>query len=339
MYDVYGLGNALVDMEYRVDDAFLARHGIPKGHMTLVDEDRILALTEHLSDLQPVRSSGGSAANTVAAVQGFGGRGYYSCKVAGDETGRFFLDNLAEFGIDTNPFPTADTGKSGRCLVLISGDAERTMNTFLGVSNELGTAEIDESALSKARIFYVEGYVGSSADALAAALTSRQLAERYGVATAVSMSDPSIVTLFRENLEQLLGNGVNYLFCNEEEALTWARSDRLDIAIAELKDIAQTCNVTLGRRGSMTVTRGRTANVPGYEVKARDTNGAGDIYAGACLYGWASGMEARVAARLGNYAAATLVQQYGARLRGVEHYRQLLLAFGQSRPPPMPDSP
>ncbi len=336
VYDVYGLGNALVDMEYRVDDAFLVRHGIAKGHMTLVDEARIVDLAEDLSGLQPERSSGGSAANTVVAVQGFGGSGFYSCKVADDETGRFFLDSLERFGIDSNPGAATGSGRSGRCLVLVTRDAERTMNTFLGVSSALGTAEIDESALSKARIFYVEGYVGSASEGLEAATACRRLAEEHGVATAVSMSDPSIVTLFRDNLEQMLGNGVNYLFCNEEEALTWARSDRLDIAIAELKDIAHTCNVTLGHRGSMTVNRGRAVAVPGFEVEARDSNGAGDMYAGACLYGWAHGMEARAAASFGNYAAATLVQHYGARLRRIEHYQQVLDAFEQSRPPPRP---
>ena len=338
MYDVYGLGNALLDIEYRVDDAFLARHGIAKGHMTLVDEERIIVLAEDLAELQPERCSGGSAANTVVAVRGFGGRAFYSCKVADDETGRFFLDDLAEFGIDTNSGAAAPTGRSGRCLVLVTRDAERTMNTFLGVSSALGASEIDESALSGARVFYVEGYVISSPDGLDAATTCRQLAEERGVATAVSMSDPSMVTLFRDNLETLLGNGVNYLFCNEEEALAWAGSDRLDIAIAELKDVARTCNVTLGRHGSITVTQGRTLQVPGYEVTARDTNGAGDMYAGACLYGWTNGMEAPAAAQFGNFAAATLVQHYGARLRRLEQYRQVLLAFSQSRPPPLPDA-
>ena len=330
MYDVYGLGNALVDMEYRVDDAFLDRHGLAKGHMTLVDEERLNALLEHLSELQPERTSGGSAANTVVAVRGLGGSGYYSCKLADDDTGRYFLGHMAEFGIDTNRNAAGPTGKSGRCLVLVTDDAERTMNTYLGISSALDIAEIDPAALANSRIFYVEGYLSSSQTGLTAASTCRQLAEERGVATAVSMSDPSIVTLFRDNLRNLLGNGVNYLFCNEEEALTWARSDRLDIAIAELKDIAHTCNVTLGSRGSMTITKGQAVTVPGYAVAARDSNGAGDIYAGACLYGWATGMEPPVAARLGNFAAATLVQHYGARLRRIEHYRQVMLAFQRS---------
>lgn len=336
MYDVYGLGNALVDMEYRVDDHFLHRHGLAKGHMTLVDEERINTLVDALSRLQPDRTSGGSAANTVVAVQGFGGSGFYSCKVADDETGRYFLQDMAEFGIRTNGGAAVTTGKSGRCLVLITADAERTMSTCLGVSSALGAAEIDQSALARSRICYVEGYLSSSPDAVEAASQCRQVAEEQGVATAVSMSDPSIVTLFRDNLQKMLGNGVNYLFCNEEEALTWARSDRLDVAIAELKDIARTCNVTLGSRGSMTVTQGRAATVPAYEVTALDTNGAGDIYAGACLYGWAKGMDASAAAKLGNFAAATLVQRYGARLRRIEQYQQVLLAFKESRTPPAP---
>ena len=337
MYDVYGLGNALVDMEYRVDDHFLAKHGIAKGHMTLVDESRIAMLAGDLADLQPEQTSGGSAANTVVAVQGFGGRGFYSCKVAEDETGRFFLRNMANFGIDTHTGDAPTASGSGRCLVLITDDAERTMNTFLGASSALSAAEVDETALAGSRIFYVEGYLGSSSNSLETAVHCRKLAEELGRETAVSMSDPSIVTLFRDNLRQLLGNGVNYLFCNEEEALTWAGTDRLDIAIAELRDIARTLNVTLGGRGSLTVTKGRPVQVPGYEVAARDTNGAGDIYAGACLYGWAKGLAASDAAKLGNFAAATLIQRYGARLRRVEHYQQVLHAFQRAEAPPPPD--
>ncbi len=335
MYDVYGLGNALVDMQYQVDEGFLTKHGIAKGHMTLVDERRMTTLIKELADRQPEQTSGGSAANTVVAVQGFGGRGFYSCKVADDETGRFFLRNMAEFGIDTNCGDALAVGGSGRCLVLITDDAERTMNTFLGVSSALGTAEVNESALAKSRIFYVEGYLSSSSRSLEVATNCRHLAEQLSVETAVSMSDPSIVSLFRDNLRQLLGNGVNYLFCNEEEALTWTGTDRLDIALAELKDIARTCNITLGGRGSLTATKEHATEIPGYKVTARDTNGAGDIYAGACLYGWTRGMEATAAAKLGNFAAATLIQRYGARLRQAEHYRRVLYAFEQAdRPPP-----
>jgi len=330
MYDVYGLGNALVDMEYRVEDSFLRRHDIAKGHMTLVDEDRLDALVADLESYAAERLSGGSAANTILAVQGFGGRAFYSCKLAEDDTGAFFLEDLRAAGVRTNLNARDKDGKSGRCLVLVTPDAERSMNTFLGISTQLGVPEIDEAALATARYFYVEGYLSSSPDSLAAAIACRELAEHSGVKTAISLSDPSMVEFFRDNLEKILGNGVDHLFCNEEEALSWARTDRLDVAVAELRDIARSLNITLGRKGSLTVENRQQTLVPGYTVQAVDTNGAGDMYAGACLYGWCAGMDPAMAAAFGNFSAATLVQQYGARLRRISDYQRTLGRFKEA---------
>lgn len=327
MYDVYGLGNALVDMEFAVDDQFLGRHEIAKGHMTLVDEAKIDALVQDLDGHQPEQMSGGSAANTLIAVQAFGARTFYSCKVAADTTGDYFLKDLTDAGVATNPNAQATDGKSGHCLVLITPDAERSMNTFLGISSSLGTGEIDEAALAQSRYFYVEGYLSSSGEAREAAVTARQIAEDNGVKTVVSLSDPSMVEFFRSDLANILGNGVDHLFCNEEEALTWAGTDSLDVAIRELRDIAQHVNITLGARGSMVVDA-RSANlVPGTSVTAVDTTGAGDMYAGGCLYGWVSGMTPEQAAGLGNHAAAELVKQFGARLRQLDHYGETLKAY------------
>ena len=326
-YDVYGLGNALVDMEYRVDDAFLARHGVAKGHMTLVEEEFLNRLTADLSQRRHERMSGGSAANTLMAIQGFGGSALYSCKVANDDVGQHFLDDLASAGVATNANAGVADGLTGRCIVLVTDDAERSMNTFLGVSRSLGVAEIDEAALAAAGLLYIEGYLSAQPPGLAAALSSRQLAEEFAVPAAVSLSDPSMVALFRDELQRLFGNGVRWLFCNEEEALTWGRTDRLDLAIAELKDIGRVCFVTLGSRGSISVVNGRRREVQGFAVEAIDTTGAGDIYAGACLHGLRVGMEEPQAARFGNYAAAALVGQYGARLRRPADYRQLLEDF------------
>jgi sugar/nucleoside kinase (ribokinase family) len=329
MYDVYGLGNALVDMEYRVDDAFLRRHRITKGHMTLVDEERLNALIRDLSEYQPERMSGGSAANTVIAVQGFGGRTFYSCRVADDEVGRYFLEDLGAAGVVTNrnAAKSPQHGHSGRCLVLVTDDAERSMNTFLGISTDLGVSEIDEDALVNSAYFYSEGYLSSSPGSAAAAIACRELAESNGVKTAISLSDPSMVEFFRDDLVGMLGNGVDHLFCNEEEALAWARTDRLDIAVAELKDIGKSVNVTLGKRGSLAVTQHAQTLVEGLPVRAVDTNGAGDIYAGACLHGWCAGMSPEQAAAFGNFAAARLVQAYGARMRSIADYRQTLSRF------------
>ncbi len=331
MYDVYGLGNALVDMEYTIDDGFLAAHGIPKGHMNLVDEPAMDRLVDGLDGHEPARMSGGSAANTLIAVQGFGARTFYSCKVAEDDTGAHFLADLNAAGVVTNRNAASPAGKSGRCVVLITPDAERSMNTFLGISSELTPGELDEEALSRSRYFYVEGYMSSARGSREAAVTGREMAESAGVKTAVSLSDPSMVEFFRDALAEILGNGVDHLFCNEEEALAWAGTDRLDLAVTELKDIGRNLNITLGARGSLAVTPDGQALVPGYPVKAVDTTGAGDMYAGGCLYGWTRGMGSREAAALGNYAAATLVQAYGARLRSNDQYLTTLRAFQAQR--------
>ena len=331
MFDVYGLGNALVDMEYRIDDGFLQRHSIAKGHMTLVDEDLLDALVDDLSEHTPERMSGGSAANTIIAAQGFGAKTFYSCKLAHDETGDYFLQDLGDAGVATSPNARTQIAdgdcKSGRCLVLVTPDAERTMNTFLGVSSQLSVAEIDEEALAQARYYYVEGYLSSSPQSMRAAVECRELAEQSGVKTAVSLSDPSMIEFFRDEMEQILGNGVDHLFCNEEEALAWAKTDRLDIATRELKDVAAALNITLGSRGSLAVDAHSQYSAAGYPVDAVDTNGAGDMYAGACLYGWGVDMAPDQAAAFGNFAAAALVQRFGARLKTVTDYQDVLRQF------------
>lgn len=331
MYDVYGLGNALVDMEYTIDESFLRQHAIPKGHMTLVDEPTMDRLVDGLNGLVPNRMSGGSAANTLIAVQGFGASAFYSCKVADDETGRHFLNDLSAAGVATNGNAASQEGKSGRCLVLITPDAERSMNTFLGISSHLTRIELDETALVQSRYFYAEGYMSSAAGSREAAIAAREIAESAGVRTALSLSDPSMVEFFRDDLVKILGNGVDHLFCNEEEALTWASTDRLDVAVSELKDIGRHLNVTLGAKGSLAVTPSGRTMVPGYPADAVDTTGAGDMYAGGCLYGWSRGMSAEEAAGLGNFAAATLVQALGARLRTNGQYRKTLNAYRAAR--------
>ncbi len=328
-FDIYGLGNALVDMEYVVDDSFLARHGIDKGHMTLVDQPRLDTLLEHLTELTPARSSGGSAANSLIAAQAFGSPTFYACKVASDETGKFFLDDLRRIGVATNPHPQQTEGKSGRCLVLVTPDAERSMNTFLGISGNLGEAELNADALRLSRYLYVEGYLASSPSATEAVLACREIAAHHGVATAITLSDASMVNFFRDSLVRMLGNGVDHLFCNEEEALGWAHTDRLDIAANELRDIARSVNITIGARGSLVVNGKQQREVAGFPVRPIDTNGAGDIYAGACMYGWCLGMPSEEAARFGNFAASRLITRYGARLSAAADYQALKREFAR----------
>ena len=324
--DVYGIGNALVDFEYAVADGFLASEGIAKGHMTLVDAARIAALEAQLADSAPSRASGGSAANTVFAVQGFGGQGAYSCRLAEDAAGDHFVAEMAAAGIRLAASRAAE-GASGRCLTLVTADAERTMTTYLGVSADLGPDAVDEALLAQARCCYAEGYLAAAADGRAAAVLAREVAESNQVATCLSLSDPSMVAGWRGGLEEMLGNGVGQLFCNEEEALAWAGTDRLDIALAELRDIAPRVNVTLGANGSLAAAADGSRTVPGYPAAAVDTTGAGDIYAGAVLYARCNDASAWEAARFGNFAAAQLVARHGARLPDVAAYAQVKARF------------
>lgn len=327
MYDVFGLGNALVDTEVRIDESFLNAHDIAKGHMTLVDSPRMLELVGALEDQPRVRSSGGSGANTIVAIQSLGHTTGYGCKVSADPTGQFFIEHMREIGVDVNVNAVADEGHSGQCLVLITDDAERTMNTDLGISASLSAADVNFERLNGAKYFYAEGYLSASPESAAAVKACRDAGAETNVATAISLSDPSMVELFRDQLVAMLDNGCELIFCNEEEALTWAKTDRLDVAIAELKDISPEVYITLGAQGSVAVVKGHQHQAAGFASQAIDTTGAGDIYAGACLAARLDGADPATAARFANYCAAKLVAQYGARLGSAEEYLALKDSF------------
>jgi len=331
MYDVFGLGNALVDMEVKIDEQFLTSHQITKGHMTLVDSEQMQALANALEGTPMNRCSGGSAANTIYAIQAFGLQTCYACKVAHDETGDFFVTDLTSSGVALASPNRAQSGSSGRCLVMITDDAERTMTTDLAVSSELSVEDLTPASIQNASVYYVEGYLSSSPTSTAAAITCREISEEANTKVAVSLSDPSMIEFFRTPLEEMLGNGVDTLFCNEEEALQWAGTDRLDIALKELGDIAPEVYVTLGANGSIAQSHGgghkQSEQVSGFPTQAVDTTGAGDIFAGACIAARLQGAEPANAASFANFCAARLVAQYGARLGDLESYKKLKASY------------
>lgn len=325
-FHVYGLGNALVDLEYEVDDRFLDRHGIAKGHMTLVDAERQLQLSGELADHAPRRCSGGSAANSLMAVAAFGGRSFYSCKVADDDVGRFFVHDLQAAGVATNAHDQSGDGISGQCLVLVTPDAERSMNTFLGISHSLGPEDVDEEALRHAECLYLEGYLCSSDTAREAVIRARGIAREAGVKLFGTLSDPAMVEHFRPQLAEMMGDRLDHLFCNEEEALGWTGAADVAGAIDGLKDFADSFALTLGGRGSL-VWDGETLHeIDAVPIRPVDSTGAGDVYAGAYLYAVTHGYDARTAGELASRSAGRLVGRFGARLP-VEDHQELLKAL------------
>lgn len=314
-YDVYGIGNALVDVEYEVTTEFLRSHSIEKGVMTLVSEDRIDEIVNVAKGVTFKRSCGGSAANTMIGIAQMGGQAFYSCKVANDETGQFFYEDLKRNGLLTNLSEKGrPSGVTGRCVVFITPDADRTMSTHLGITQSFSESELVESALADSKYLYMEGYLVASPSGKSAAIKAREVAERAGVKTAITFSDPNMVSLFKTGFMQMIGDRVDLVFCNEAEAYAMTGKNDIRAAGVELKKLARSFAITLGARGAYLFDGKKEIEVVAPKVKAISTNGAGDLFAGAFLYAISNGADYLTAGKLACAAASELVTKIGARL-------------------------
>jgi sugar/nucleoside kinase (ribokinase family) len=312
-FDVYGVGNSLVDIQARITDEVVARLGFRKGVMTLVDETTQRRVLGALEGVPLSRCAGGSAANTVIAVADFGGRAAYAGKVADDAIGHFFLEDMRKIGVTIEV--AAAEGDSGTCVILITPDAQRTMLTHLGVSATLGPQDISEADVRNAKYVYVEGYLFGGEPTRSAALRTMELAKRNGVKVSFTVSDPFLISAHREEFWRLIEGPVDLLFCNLEEARSLTgRHDPIDCA-TEIHRHAENVALTLGADGSILMHDGRAIPIEGVPVQAIDTTGAGDMYAGALLYGITSGLSWKEAGHLASHAAARIVEQLGARLQ------------------------
>lgn len=333
-YDVYGLGNALVDMEYEVPRDFLADHGLTPGSMTLIDEAKLKSLINDLETsgrVQVKKACGGSAANSMIALSQFGGSGFYSCKVANDNDGAFYLKDLNLNKVQSKlKEESLPEGITGNCLVLVTDDAERTMCTFLGVTSSFSTEELDEAALKDSKYIYVEGYLVAAAGAVEAAKTAIQLAKKHKVKTSLTLSDAMIVGAFKENFKALLEDKVDLLFCNEDEAKEFVGESDLFSAREKLKTYARSFVITLGQNGA-TLWDGRVfIDIEPHQVEAIDSLGAGDMFAGAYLYGITHGHTAASSATLASLACSKIVSQFGPRLSTAQSQLVKKEIFGQS---------
>ncbi len=311
--DVYGVGNALVDIEVHVSDEFLEEIDYAKGMMTLVDAETQKAILERLNGYSASRCAGGSAANTVFGVAGFGGKAAYSACIGRDEPGHVFQTDLTQLNVRN--LASVIDGASGTCLVLITDDAQRTMLTSLGVSAKLGPDDIDEEAIREAAYVYIEGYLFASEPTRSAALRAIDIASKHDTKVAFTVSDPFLIQYHRDEFWQLIEGPVDLLFCNLEEsrALT-GLFDAVDCA-REIHAHAENVALTMGPDGSVLMHNGDVIPIEGVSVDAVDTTGAGDMYAAGILYGITNGLTWEQSGRLASHAAARVVSQLGARLK------------------------
>ena len=322
-YDVYGLGNALVDMEFEISDQFLQENNIDKGVMTLVDENQQHELIEQLDSFEGNKASGGSAANTLIAVSSMGGSSYYSCKVADDDLGHFYLNDLQTAKVDCNMNGKHKGGITGKCLVMVTPDAERTMHTFLGVSSELSPYEVSEDAIKNSSFCYLEGYLTTSETGKAANIAAREIAEKNNIKTALTFSDPFVVEYFRDAFTETIGDGIDLLFCNEVEALSYTQKDTVEEAAEVIKTFSKTFAITLGAKGAAIYDGSNMISIDANPIQAVDSNGAGDLFAGAFMYGLTHGMSYEESGILASKASSIIVGQFGPR-RNLEQYQALI---------------
>ena len=319
-YDIYGIGAGIVDTEIVVSDKFLHDNSIEKGGMTLVDEQRQHELINAItSQTKPVkRSCGGSACNTIVAASKFGSKTFYSTKVAADNDGSFFVKDLKSAGVDFHNV-AAEQGTTGKCLVMVTPDAERTMNTYLGASLQLTSKEIDEKSLRNSEWLYTEGYLVSDQDRTDVAIKAMNFAKQNNVKTSMTFSDPLIVKYFSENLKSVMGDGIDLLFCNSNEARRFTGTHTTEEAAESLKKFTKTFVITRGAGGSLTYDGNKLRQNKAVATNAIDTNGAGDIFSGAFLHAISRGKEYAWAAKFANAASAIVVSQFGPRIKDIEY--------------------
>ncbi len=317
-FDVYAIGNALLDIDFEISDATLERLNIAKGVMTLIDEETHHRLLEELDGVKHLKTCGGSAANTIFTLQQLGAKTFYSCKVGTDEAGDFFYRDLIVHGIQTNLHEGHRGGTTGKCIVLVTPDADRTMNTFLGATSEFSKAQLSESALKNAEYLYIEGYLVASPTGCEAAIVARQMAKEQQIKTAISLSDPNMVTYFKEGLCAIIGDQVDILFCNEREALLFTGTETLADAQKSLKKYAHSFVITMGGEGAIVYDGECFSFITAHQVPVVDTVGAGDVFAGTFLYAITHGHDYFEAGNLASFAASKVVSKFGPRLNPEE---------------------
>lgn len=310
-FDVVGIGNAIVDLIARAEDDFLDRHGMRKGAMTLIDEAR--AETLYAAMGPAVQLSGGSAGNTIAGLASFGAQAGYIGKVKDDPLGRIFRHDIASAGVEFRTQAAQDGPATARCLIFVTPDAQRTMNTYLGACANLSPADVDEDLIGSAAITYLEGYLYDPPQAKAAFHRAADIAHAAGRKVALSLSDRFCVERYRNELRKLAELHIDYLFANEDEITALFQTD-FDAALSQVSEAVEVAAITRGAAGSIVATKSSRIPIHAAPVeRVVDTTGAGDLYAAGFLFGLARGRPLAECGRLASLAAAEIISHYGGR--------------------------
>jgi sugar/nucleoside kinase (ribokinase family) len=312
-FDVLGIGNALVDVLSTEEESFIETMDLVKGSMTLIDTDRAEELYAAMGG-DKTEMSGGSAANTLSGVASFGGRAAYIGRVKDDGLGKAFSHDLNSLGVHFSADLATDGDPTGRCMIVVTPDGERTMNTYLGASATLCADHLDLDLIGSAKVTFLEGYLFDRDDAKHAFRRAAAAAHEAGRKVSLTLSDSFCVDRHRDDFLTLVADGVDILFANEEEIMKLYGVDTFDEGVDAVRGICDIAAVTCGRDGSVVVTKDEIVKVAAHQVPKRvDTTGAGDLYAAGFLYGWSQDRPLAECGRLGSIAAAAVIGHIGPR--------------------------
>ena len=318
-YDVFGIGNALVDCVCMVDDSFLVENNIEKGIMTLVDKEKQKLLIEKIKNTKPFIQSGGSVSNSIFVLSQLGGSGYSSFLVSDDDFGNIYINDLKNNGVKTGGKKyTVAAGMTGSCLVLTTPDAERTMNTCLSISTKYSIKNINFDDLNNSKYLYIEGYLVTSELSMQAIYDCMSYCKKNNIKIALTFSDLSMVKFFKDKLESILKYKIDLLFCNEEEAKAFSEKPSLNESSNFLLQFSKLVVITRGDKGSFIVSSKEKINIDSVKTDAIDTVGAGDAFSGAFLFGINNGMGLENSGKLASALSSKVVSKIGPRLESID---------------------
>ena len=316
-YDISALGNALVDTQYKVSHDFLASVGLEADSMTLATSEEQAPIINKLIEMgsESMSDCGGSATNSLVAAANYGSKCHHVCRVADDTDGKKYLDSLRSAGVEHIGISSKNTDMpTGKCLILVTPDAKRTMSSMLGVSAYLGASDINYEVVENSKIFYIEGYMVTSDDNFNAVISVLEHLKGKGTIKALSLSDAGIVHGFRDKFELIESYGIDMVFCNDDEAVAFSNQQNINEAEEFYKSKSYMTIITKGSEGSVVIENGVKHLAEAEKIIPVDTNGAGDMFAGSFMHAYLEGNNITECAKFSNYASSKVVETFGPRL-------------------------